>query len=636
MAKVLVIGSGGREHALAWKLSQSPEVEKIYAAPGNAGTAMVGENVDIKANDINSLADFAQKNSIDLTVVGPEDPLVNGIVDEFEKRNLPIFGPNQKAAMLEGSKSFAKYIMEKYGVPTGKAKEFTNSDEAIAYVKQEKLPIVVKADGLAAGKGVTVCKTLDEAINAIKTAMVDKKFGDSGNKVLIEECLVGEEASILAISDGKDFVLLDSSQDHKPVFDEDKGPNTGGMGAYSPAPVVTHILENEIKNNVIKKTLEGMAKEGAPFKGVLYAGLMITDEGPKVLEFNVRFGDPEIQAIFPRLRSDLYEIMKLAVNGKIRKAELEWSTEPACCVVLASGGYPGSYEKGKEISGLDQVKNTDKEQVFMAGVKLTDGKFFTSGGRVLNLVAQGNTIEKAIENTYQLIPKVSFEKVYYRKDIGKKALKYSEGFKKYDKLNLAVLASTRGTDLQALIDESKAGRLENVNIAVVVSNVEKAGALDKARNNGIEAVYISQKGKTREDYDREVMKVLEKYNIDLIFLIGYMRWLSKPLIKRYWNKIMNVHPSLLPSFVGMDRSVHKDILEYGCKVSGCTVFFIDESEDAGPIILQKAVKVEEEDDIDALKAKIQAEEKKIVPEAVRLFRDGKLSIIGRRIKVLGD
>ncbi len=424
--KVLVVGSGGRENALAWKLAQSEKVSKVYGAPGNPGIARIGECIEIEPTDIKALADFAEKEKIDLTVVGPEAPLVKGIVNEFERRGLKIFGPTKEAARLEGSKAFAKEVMRKYQVPTADFKIFTDPKEAKEYIKKVGAPIVVKADGLAAGKGVIVAKSVSEAVEAIEKIMEEKVFGEAGNKVVIEECLEGEEASYLVITDGERFVPLATSQDHKAVFDNDQGPNTGGMGAYSPAPVLSEELEREVQEKVIAPIIRGMKKEGAPFKGVLYAGLMITEKGIRVLEFNVRFGDPEAQAILRRLESDLFEVCLSAVEGNLVK-ELKWKPETSVCVVLASKGYPGKYEKGKVITGIEEAEKVPTVVVFHAGTKEVNGKLLTNGGRVLNITALGKDIIEARERAYKAIEKIHFEGMHYRKDIGLKAVKRLKG-----------------------------------------------------------------------------------------------------------------------------------------------------------------------------------------------------------------
>ncbi|MCK4905594.1 phosphoribosylamine--glycine ligase [bacterium] len=420
--KILVIGSGGREHALVWKISQSLLVQKIYCAPGNGGIGKQAECVDIKADDIDGLKNFALSKAIDLTVVGPEVALVKGIVDEFEKVGLKIFGPNKKASQLEGSKVFSKELMKKYQIPTAEFRVFEDSKEAISYMKSKEMPLVVKADGLAAGKGVIVCKTQGEAVDAVKKIMEDKIFGDAGKKVVIEECLEGEEASILAFTDGEHIKLLPTSQDHKRIYDDDKGPNTGGMGAYSPAPIVNENLLPIIRRDIIKKTIDGLRKEGIVYKGILYAGLMIKEGEIKVLEFNVRFGDPETQAILPRMGSDIIQPIMATIDGNLDDVDCQWKKESCVCVVLASGGYPLNYHKGKVIKVLDKIKDSENIMVFHAGTKKSDsGNIVTDGGRVLGVSALGMDIKEAIDNVYDAVNYISFENMCYRKDIGKKA-----------------------------------------------------------------------------------------------------------------------------------------------------------------------------------------------------------------------
>ncbi|MDD5382118.1 MAG: phosphoribosylamine--glycine ligase [Candidatus Margulisbacteria bacterium] len=423
--KILVVGSGGREHALIWKIAQSPKVEKIYCAPGNAGTAALAENVPISSDDIQALKKFASAKKIDLTIVGPEAPLVSGIADLFEKDGLRIFGPRQAAARIEGSKVFSKQFMVKNDIPTAQAGIFNNAKEAKDYINVMGAPVVVKADGLAAGKGVMVCKTKAEALTAVETIMEKKEFGSAGNMVVVEECLVGEEASILALTDGRSIVPLVSSQDHKRIFDEDKGPNTGGMGAYSPAPVVTDRLMEEITVNVLKPFVAGMDREGTPYKGVFYAGIMVTKQGPMVLEFNCRFGDPETQPIMMRMKSDIVPILEAVVEGKLDDRLIEWDKRASVCVVLASGGYPGKFEKGIPINGLDKIDQIEEVIVFHAGTELTgDNKVVTAGGRVLGVTALGDNIKFAIEKAYRAIGLLHFKNMHYRKDIGKKAIKH--------------------------------------------------------------------------------------------------------------------------------------------------------------------------------------------------------------------
>lgn len=425
---ILVIGSGGREHAICWKIAQSQKCGKLYCAPGNGGISEVAQLVDIRSDDVEALLKFAKENKIDLTVVGPEAPLVVGIVDRFEEEGLRIFGPRKACAMLEGSKVFAKEVMKRSDVPTADFEVFESCESALKYLEQKDPPLVIKADGLCAGKGVVVCKTIAEAKDALKEMMVKKIFGDAAKKVIIEECLIGEEASIIVIVDGKNVVSMASSQDHKRILDGDKGPNTGGMGAYSPAPIVTEQLFKEIMDRVIFPIVNTLAKDGKPYKGALYAGIMVTESGPKVLEFNVRFGDPETQAILPRLKSDIVELMERAIDGGLGGYVPEWDERPCVSVVVAAGGYPGNYDKGMEIKDLEPAKALKDVVIFHAGTKkgrrAADGNttFITNGGRVLNVTALGGDIKDAIDNCYNAVGKVHFEGMQYRRDIGYRAV----------------------------------------------------------------------------------------------------------------------------------------------------------------------------------------------------------------------
>ncbi len=421
--KVLVVGGGGREHPLAWKLGTSERVGKIFIAPGNAGTAEAGENVAIAATDVPGLKAFALSEGVDLTVVGPELPLTLGIVDEFKDAGLRIFGPQKKAAEIEGSKVFCKNLMVRNTIPTAFYKMFDDPETAGAYIESHDPPFVVKADGLAAGKGVSICSTRAEALEAIGRMMRDKVFGAAGTRVIVEEFLDGEEASILAITDGNEIVPLAPAQDHKAIYDGDQGPNTGGMGAYSPAPLVTPEMEARIMETVMTPTVRAMKAEGRSYCGVLYAGLMIKDGEAKVLEFNCRFGDPETQPILMRLEDDLFELLMAAADARLDGAKLHWSPKASVCVVLSSRGYPGSYEKGRVIKGLDDLKGLDGVKVFHAGTALKDGDIVTSGGRVLGVTGLGTDIKDAIERTYRAVGRISWEGAYFRKDIGEKALR---------------------------------------------------------------------------------------------------------------------------------------------------------------------------------------------------------------------
>lgn len=423
--KILLIGSGGREHALAWKLAQSPQAEIVYVAPGNPGIAMLDkcQCVSLDVENLELVANFAEENSIDLTVVGPEAPLVAGLADIFEKRGLPVFGPSKAAAQLEGSKAFSKEIMAKYDIPTAFFKICEDIETAKAYVKEKGAPIVVKADGLAAGKGVVVAMTEEEALAAIDDMMADQKFGSAGAKVVLEEFMEGEEASLLAFTDGKTIVPMIASQDHKRVFDGDQGPNTGGMGTYAPAPVMTDILRLKATEKILKPMIAAMAAEGTPYKGCLYAGLMIKGDSIKVVEFNCRFGDPETQVVLPLLDSDLAEVMLACATGTLAETEVCWSNKAAVCVVMASGGYPESYEKGKEITGLAAAEEAEGVVVFHAGTKEAEGKVVTSGGRVLGVTAVDSSIRTARDKAYAAVEKIAFDKAFYRNDIAWRALK---------------------------------------------------------------------------------------------------------------------------------------------------------------------------------------------------------------------
>lgn len=421
--QVLVIGGGGREHTLVWKLAQSKKVTKLYAAPGNPGMKDLAECVDLDIADLDGLADWAEKHAIDLTVVGPEAPLVAGIVDVFKARGLTIFGPSAKAAEIEGSKIFSKELMEKYGVPTAFFKVCDNLADAKAFVEEKGAPIVIKADGLAAGKGVVVAMTKDEALAALDEMMGAHKFGSAGNRVVIEEFMEGEEASLLAFTDGRTIVPMLAAQDHKRVNDGDQGPNTGGMGAYCPAPVMTDALKEKTVKEVLRPIVDALAKEGRPYSGCLYAGLMIKGDSVKVVEFNARFGDPETQVVLPLLKSDLAEIMVACANGTLTPDLVEWSDKAAVCVVMASGGYPASYKKGIPITGLKAANAMDDVVVFHAGTREADGKILTNGGRVLGVTAVADDIPSAQQKAYDAVDKIHFDGAHYRQDIAWRALR---------------------------------------------------------------------------------------------------------------------------------------------------------------------------------------------------------------------
>lgn len=420
---ILVVGSGGREHALVWKLAQSMRVNNIYCAPGNPGIGQIAECIEIKADDVDGLVAFVEAQKIDMTIVGPEVPLLAGLVDVLQAKGYKAFGPTRAAAEIEGSKAFAKHLMQKYHIPTADYAVFTELDAALAYIEEKGAPIVVKADGLAAGKGVIVAMDKQTAVDAVKSIMGDKIFGTAGNRVVLEEYLEGEEASLLAFSDGKRVAPMVSAQDHKRVFDHDEGPNTGGMGTYAPAPVVTEEIRRKVIDEVLLPTVQAMAAEGRPYKGVLYAGLMITEQGPKVIEFNARFGDPETQVILPLLETDLVDICEAVIEGNLAQQMITWADDAAVCVVMASGGYPGSFEKGLEITGLKEADSMPGVISFHAGTAKKEEKLVTAGGRVLGVTARGASIAGAIERAYEGVSKIRFAGAHYRTDIGQRALK---------------------------------------------------------------------------------------------------------------------------------------------------------------------------------------------------------------------
>jgi phosphoribosylamine--glycine ligase len=420
--KVLVIGGGGREHALVWKISQSPLVTKIYCAPGNPGTATLAENVPITVDQLDKLLAFAYETKIDLTVVGPEQPLSLGIVDLFEAHGLKVFGPSKEAAFIEGSKAFSKDLMHKYKIPTAAYGVFTDLEDAVAFINRTGVPIVVKADGLAAGKGVIIAQTKDEAVDAVRDMLCGNAFGAAGSRVVIEEFLTGEEASFLVITDGKNILPLASAQDHKAIFDGDIGPNTGGMGAYSPAPVVTSSVHEIAMRQILQPAIDGMAAEGRLYRGVLYAGLMVKDGVVKTLEFNARFGDPECQPLLMRMKSDIVPVLLAVADGDLSGIELEWHDKAAVCVVMATEGYPGDYRKGDKIIGLDLAARLDDTYVFHAGTITRDGDCVTNGGRVLGVTAVGTTVREAISDAYKGVACITWPGVQFRTDIGSKAL----------------------------------------------------------------------------------------------------------------------------------------------------------------------------------------------------------------------
>jgi phosphoribosylamine--glycine ligase len=417
--KVLIVGSGGREHAIAWKVAKSSKVDKIYCAPGNAGIAEIAECVDIGAMEFDKLVAFAKEKAIDLTIIGMDDPLVGGVVDEFEKAGLRVFGPRKNAAILEGSKAFSKDLMKKYNIPTAAYETFDSAEKAMQYLETSKYPIVLKADGLALGKGVLICNTKEEAMDGVKTLMLDKQFGQAGNTIVVEEFMTGREVSVLSFVDGNTIKIMTSAQDHKRAKDGDKGLNTGGMGTFSPSPFYTKEVDEFCKKYIYQASVDAMKAEGREFKGIIFFGLMLTEDGPKVLEYNARFGDPETQVVLPRMKNDIIDVFEACIDGTLDKIDLQFEDNAAVCVVLASDGYPVSYEKGFEIKGLDNFKDKDSYFVFHAGTKLSDGKIVTNGGRVLGVTATGRDLKEARANAYEATKWIDFDNKYMRNDIGK-------------------------------------------------------------------------------------------------------------------------------------------------------------------------------------------------------------------------
>lgn len=417
--KILIVGSGGREHAIAMSVKKSPRADKIYCAPGNAGIAQIAECVPIGAMEFDKLADFAKEKQIDLAIVGMDDPLVGGLTDVLESAGVRVFGPRKNAAILEGSKAFSKDLMKKYEIPTAAYENFDSAEAALAYLETASMPIVLKADGLALGKGVLICKTLEEAKAGVKTIMQDKQFGEAGNRLVIEEFMTGREVSVLSFVDGKTIKTMTSAQDHKRAQDGDQGLNTGGMGTFSPSPFYTKEVDEFCKKYIYQPTVDAMAAEGRPFKGIIFFGLMLTEKGPRVLEYNARFGDPEAQVVLPRMKNDIIDVMEACIDGKLDAIDLQFEENAAVCVVLASGGYPVSYEKGYPISGLDAFEGKEDYFCFHAGTKLSDGKIVTNGGRVLGITATGKDLKEARAKAYEAVKWVSFEKQYMRNDIGK-------------------------------------------------------------------------------------------------------------------------------------------------------------------------------------------------------------------------
>ncbi|KAJ0399657.1 hypothetical protein P43SY_005263 [Pythium insidiosum] len=620
---VLVVGNGGREHTIAWKLAQSASVRHVYVAPGNAGTDSSADSsissVNIGVNQHDELIAFALSKKVSLCVVGPEAPLVAGLADKMNAAGVPTFGPSAKAAQLEASKAFSKDFMHRNDIPTASYRNFTDYNEAKAYLDSINHNVVVKASGIAAGKGVLIPQSKEEAHDALKQVMLEKAFGAAGDEIVLEEFLTGEEVSLLAFCDGERVITMPGAQDHKRIFDCDLGPNTGGMGVYSPAPCLTPELERTCIA-IVERVVAALKAEGMPYVGVLYPGFMLTPTGPKILEFNCRFGDPETQVLLPLLNSDLFEIMKACVEGRLERSLVSWKKAAAATVIMASQGYPESYPKGKLITGIQDADSLEDVTVFHAGTALDSSRnVVTSGGRVLAVTAVRPTLDGAIDRAYEGVSKISFDGAQFRSDIGLKGLLHSA-----KKVKLAVLGSTRGSSMQPIIDAIESGALQ-ASIEVVISNKADAGILERAKKHNIEAVALSSQGKTREAFDAEVSKVLKDKSVDLVLLIGYMRIMSSSFCKEWENKVLNVHPSLLPDFAGgMDLAVHQAVLDAKKTTSGCTVHFVTEDVDAGPIAVQLKCAVLPTDTAETLKARVQPLEGVAFLHAIRLFQTDRL------------
>jgi formyltetrahydrofolate-dependent phosphoribosylglycinamide formyltransferase len=632
--KVLVVGGGGREHAIAWKLAQSPEVAHVIVTPGNGGTATAGGK--IRNEKIADIPAYALQENVHLVVVGPEQPLVDGLADALKKIHVPCFGPSQAAAEIEASKAWAKDFMNRHNIPTSQHRTFKRDEMAAAeeYVKTCGFPLVVKASGLAAGKGVLIPEGEKETLVALKDVFLNNTFGSAGDKVVLEERMQGPEASMLAFCDGTTVRMMPAAQDHKRIGDGDCGLNTGGMGAYAPAPIVTKALANRIRVEVLEPTLRGMAQEGRPFVGVLYAGMMLTSTGPRVIEFNCRFGDPETQVLLPLLNSDLLQIMEACAMGTLDEVTVEWKDQHAVTVVAASEGYPLKYPKGRSIRGLDIVSKIPKAlgsddiaMVFHAGTTIsstssTSSEVQTSGGRVLVCTALSDmSLASAVSTAYAGLRAISFEGMQYRYDIAKRALDNSNTSKKT--IRIGVLGSTRGTDMASLLQAIGSGRLAGGEIACVVSNRTKSGILEKARAAGIPDIALKcLKAETREEYDARVTNTLRANNVDVVLMIGYMRIVSPSFTAEWAGKLLNVHPSLLPDFAGgMDMDVHAEVLKSNKKITGCTVHLVTDVVDGGPIIARRHCAISESDTADTLKTRVQAMEGEALLSCCRAVQD---------------
>ncbi len=622
-ATVLVVGGGGREHAIAMHLSKSPKVGSVVVAPGNGGMEGSGDGkittlpctVDVPSK----VSALAKSISADLAVVGPEVPLIAGVSDAIQTAGIYCFGPSKAASKLEESKAWSKDFMHRNNIPTAAYKTFTDASEAMAHIKTVDYDVVVKASGVAAGKGVLMPTDKPEALMAVKSIMMDKAFGSAGDEIVIEECLQGEEVSMLCFCDGRIAVAMPPAQDHKRALDGDKGPNTGGMGAYAPAPCLTHRVQRECEE-ICTTVVRKMASEGAPFVGVLFAGFMLTEKGPKVLEFNVRMGDPETQAVLPLLSSDLFEIALSAAKGNLSASSVCFYPDlTAAAVVVAATGYPGTYPKGLPISGIGLAENEEGVSVYHSGTKaLHDGSIVSNGGRVLTVVGVSSSLPKAIKAAYSGVDHIKMDK-HARSDIGKKAL--------HRKLRIGIIGSGNGTSVTGMLQAGSNGfipALPGVRVVMVVSNRSKSGILVKAQNAGVRHAFVSQKGKLSEEFDAEISDLMHAEAVDLIILSGFMRILTPSFCCAWYKRCLNVHPSLLPAFKGlMDLEVHKAVLRHGVKETGCTIHLVSPDVDEGRTIVQRKVTVAEGETPESLKAKVQAQEELAFIDAIKTYLPGK-------------
>ena len=613
--KVLVVGGRGREHAISLKLAHSSAVDEIIVSPGNAGTATA--HPKIRNETIADVPAYALANNVHLVVVGPEVPLVQGLADALGKLHIPCFGPSAAAAEIEASKAWAKDFMHRHNIPTSQHRTFQRDQlaEAEQYVQTCGFPLVVKASGLAAGKGVLLPNTAAETLEAIRDVFLRDAFGTAGDQVVLEERLSGPEASMLAFCDGTTVKMMPAAQDHKRALDNDQGLNTGGMGAYAPAPLITPAMAAQIKREVLEPAILGMALEGRPFVGVLYAGVMLTSTGPKVIEFNCRFGDPETQVLLPLLSSDLLDIMEACTTGTLNTVNIQWSNQHAVTLVAASEGYPLTYPKGRSIRGVEVVPtlthaNGDHTEVYHAGTRLspttTNGNngIETSGGRVLAVTAlSSSSLKSAVSSAYAGMRAIHFEGMQYRYDIARQASTANTANTTTPALRIGVLGSTRGTDMAALIAAMHQGRLQGGEIVCVVSNKKHALILEKASAANIPAIALScKKGTSRDVYDAQVTQVLREHKVDVVLMIGYMRIVSPSFTAAWKGKLLNVHPSLLPEFAGgMDMDVHAEVLKANKTVTGCTVHLVTDIVDGGEIVAQRHCQVTEQDTADTLK-----------------------------------